>query len=212
MKLSGVAILSCLSLFWRAGGFTLLSSTSSRGGFVASTAQPIEALDETNENSELATARDDLILRAKQILGPEIALGTKDGGECLADNFEFCAAVVGPLPKEEYLGALGNFRLEDSFDIAQNFFGFHVDPMQTNRVWFMSRQSAKHVNTFQKVEPTGKELVLPPQIFHLDFDEEGKVKEVGFYTADRRQGNTGGLGGAFGVRILFVFGGECCCN
>merc|ERR1712194_308627 len=57
------------------------------------------------------------------------------------------------------------FRLEDSFDIAQNFFGFTVDP---------------------------------PQTFHLDFNDDGLIKEVGFYTVDRRQGNTGGVGGAFG--------------
>jgi len=47
-------------------------------------------------------------------------------------------------------------------------------------------------------EPTGKEIIYPPQIQHLDFNEDGKVVEYGFYTADRRQGNTGGLGGAFG--------------
>lgn len=32
---------------------------------------------------------------------------------------------------------------------------------------------------------------------HMDFTEAGLVKEFGFYTVDRRQGNTGGLGGAF---------------
>ena len=47
-------------------------------------------------------------------------------------------------------------------------------------------------------EPTGKEIIYPPQTFHLDFDKEGKVTEFGFYTVDRHQGTTGGLGGAFG--------------
>ena len=32
---------------------------------------------------------------------------------------------------------------------------------------------------------------------HMDFTADGLVKEFGFYTVDRRQGNTGGLGGAF---------------
>ena len=32
----------------------------------------------------------------------------------------------------------------------------------------------------------------------MDFNADGRVKEFGFYTVDRRQGNTGGLGGAFG--------------
>jgi len=47
-------------------------------------------------------------------------------------------------------------------------------------------------------EPTGNKLILPPQAFHIDFNEEGNMKELGFYTVDRRHGNTGGLGGAFG--------------
>lgn len=141
---------------------------------------------------------DDLIKRTKEILSSEISLGTKDGGTCLADDFEFCAAVVGPIGKDEYLDALGSFKLEDSFDIQSNFYGFYVDPLQTNRVWFFSRSEAKHVGKFAGKEATGKELQLPPQCFHIDFNESGLLKELGFYTVDRRQGNTGGLGGVFG--------------
>ena len=55
----------------------------------------------------------ELIERAKQVL--EAGVGTKDEGKCLADDFEFCAAVVGPLGREEYLAALGSFKLEDAF-------------------------------------------------------------------------------------------------
>lgn len=148
--------------------------------------------------STFPIAPNDLIQLSKEILGPDIAIGTKDGGRCLADDFEFCAAVVGPLPKEEYLGALKSFKLEESFEIQQNTFGFTVDPMQTNRVWFFTRQVATHVKDFVGVKASGKKLVLPPQLMHMDFNEDGKVKEFGFYTVDRRQGNTGGLGGAFG--------------
>lgn len=140
----------------------------------------------------------DLLNRAKEILSPEIGIGTKDDGACLASDFEFCAAVVGPIPKEEYLGALNSFKLEDSFDIKQNYHGFYVDPIQTNRVWFFTRQVSKHIAPFLGVEPTNEELELPPQLMHMDFNEDGLVKEFGFYTVDRRQGNTGGLGGAFG--------------
>ena len=139
---------------------------------------------------------DDLIARAKEVLSDNVSLGTKDNGECLAEDFVFRAQFV-EVDKEGYLNALGNFKLEDSFDINPNFFGFNVDPMQTNRVWFFSRSIAKHTGTFAGVEATNKELVLPPQTFHLDFDEKGLIKEVGFYTVDRAQGNTGGLGGAF---------------
>ena len=148
--------------------------------------------------SSFAIVPTDLLARAKEVLSPNIGIGTKDNGACLADDFEFCAAVVGPIPRDEYLEALGNFSLENSFDIQQNYYGFHVDPMQTNRVWFFTRQVAKHVNEFAGVEATGKELTMPPQLMHMDFNEKGLVKEFGFYTVDRRQGNTGGLGGALG--------------
>jgi hypothetical protein len=99
--------------------------------------------------------------------------------------------------KAGFIAALGSFNLADSFDIKQQFFGWTVDPLQPNRVWVFNRQEAVHTNVFFGVKPTGKQLVLPPQAFHVDFTEAGKVKEFGFYTVDRAQGNTGGLGGAF---------------
>lgn len=148
--------------------------------------------------SPFPIAHNDLIARTREVLSPKIGIGTKDSGACLADDFEFCAAVVGPIPKDEYLGALKSFSLEDSFDIQQNYYGFTVDPLQTNRVWFFTRQIAKHTAVFVGAKATGKELILPPQLMHMDFNEDGLVKEFGFYTVDRRQGNTGGLGGAFG--------------
>lgn len=154
------------------------------------------------EKSSFPIPEEKLMERAKEVLSPKIGLGTKDGGECLADDFEFCAAVVGPIGKKEYLNALGTFKLEDAFDITPNFYGMSVDPMQPNRVWFMNRVMGIHKGTFMGAKPTGNKIVYPPQVHHIDFSEDGKVKEYGFYTADRRQGNTGGLGGAFG----FMYG------
>lgn len=139
---------------------------------------------------------DDLIERAKEVLSEKVNIGTADGGVCLADDFTFRAQFV-EIKKEGYLNALKNFDLQKSFDIKPNFFGFTVDPMQTNRVWFYSRSVSKQIDTFQNVEPIDKVIKLPPQCFHLDFNEDGLIKEVGFYTADRAQGNTDGLGGAF---------------
>lgn len=73
--------------------------------------------------------------------------------------------------------------------------------MQRNRVWFFNRQTAVHKATFLGAEPkeddSENQLTLPPQCYHIDFDDDLKMKEFGFYTVDRRQGNTGGLGGAF---------------
>jgi len=147
------------------------------------------------KQSTFPISPDKLMERAKEVLSPTVGLGTKDGGECLADDFEFCAAVVGPIGRKEYLGALGTFDLESAFDISTNFYGLSVDPIQPNRVWFFNRVKGIHKGTFMGAEPTGKEIIYPPQINHIDFNADGKIKEYGFYTADRRQGNTGGLGG-----------------
>merc|ERR1719316_404902 len=146
--------------------------------------------------SDFPIKPEDLVARAKEVL--TAGIGTKDEGACLAEGFEFCAPVVGPLPKEEYLKALGNFKLEESFDLNAQYHMFRVDPTQTNRVWFHTRTLGKHVadsTVFGKA--TNKEVINPPQCMHLDFTADGLVKEFGFYTVDRRQGNTGGLGGAF---------------
>jgi hypothetical protein len=150
------------------------------------------------EVSDFPIAPNDLIARARRVLSPDVGIGTKDKGACLANDFEFVAAVVGPLDKDAYLGALENFDLETAFDIEANFYGFSVDPIQPNRVWFFNRVRGKHVGKFLGTEPTGIEVEYPPQVHHLDFNAGGLVTEYGFYTCDRRQGNTGGLGGAFG--------------
>lgn len=142
----------------------------------------------------------ELIELAKRVLGDEYKVGLNDES-ILADDFEFCAAVVGPLTKGPYLGALRNFKLEDAFpDNNAQFHGWRVDPFQHNRVWFNVRPVATHTGEtpfFGK--PTGKRLELPPQSYSMIFTEAGKVRELTVgYPMDRRLGNTGGLGGAFG--------------
>ena len=90
-------------------------------------------------------------------------------------------------------------QLEDAFpDLNPNYYGFRVDPFEPHRVWFTSRSTATHTGALMGKPPTGKKLSLPPQQFHLDFAPDGRLREIGFYVVDRRQGNTGGLGGAFG--------------
>ena len=112
-----------------------------------------------------------LIARAKQVLAPEVNLGIDDDGACLADDFVFAAAVVGPIGKDEYLAALKTFKLQDSFDIQQNLFGFTVSPVQPNRVYFFSHQTATLKATFAgvKAEDVKEDLVLPPQCLHSKF-------------------------------------------
>lgn len=188
-----------------AGGFLLLAaSCHSVAAFSTPSPSPTLAMEIDAEKAFAAStfpiSPENLLVRAKEVLAPEVSIGTKDGGACLADDFVFCAAVVGPLPKEEYLDALGTFNLDQSFDIVNNAFGFTVSPVQPNRVYWFSNAVATMKAPFFGADPKDvtEDLVFPPQVFHMDFNEDGKVKEFGFYTVDRKYGNTGGLGGAFG--------------
>jgi len=138
---------------------------------------------------------DDLIAKAKDFFFEKKA-GTADQS-ILDDSFVFRAAVV-ETNREDFIKALESFKLEDSFDIRSSYFGWTVDPTQHNRVYVFNRQKGTLIAPFMGAQPTGKVLELPPQCFHVDFTEGGLVKEFGFYTVDRAQGNTGGLGGVFG--------------
>ena len=150
--------------------------------------------------SKFPIAPEDLITRAKVFLSDEVGGGVGDGGECLADNFQFCGPVVGPLGRDEYLNALRDFKLTENFETNPNLFGFTVSPLQTNRVYWFGYSEAKLIAPFfgAKPEDVTEDIILPPQVFHMDFNEEGKVTKFGFATADRTYGNTGGVGGVYG--------------
>lgn len=147
--------------------------------------------------STFAIAPEDLVDLAKDVLRTEIGIGDES---VLSDQFEFCAPVVGPLGKDEYLNALRTFDLQSAFsDLDTRVHNIHVDPFEHNRVWFQNRPIGTHTGSLFGKEPTGKKLELPPQMNSLIFDADGKVQQLTVgYVLDRRCGNTGGLGGAFG--------------
>jgi len=141
---------------------------------------------------------DELIRKAKYVL-------KKDTGvlepTLWADDFEFCAPIVGPLGKEEFLTAAGSFDVYKAFpDFDNRYFGFTVDPLEPGRVWFFVRLVGTNTGGLFGRAPNNRVAELPPQVFSMKFNEEGKVKELTVgYSVDRRQGNTGGLGGLFGL-------------
>lgn len=159
-----------------------------------------------NEEAMVAQSKfpvkpDYLVELAKDALRKQVGL---DDESVLADDFQFCAPVVGPLTKEQYLGALRNFKITDAFpDLDANYHFVRVDPFEHNRVWWFTRSIATHSGPLLGKEPTGTVLELPPQANSFVFNEEGKIKEMTIgYVLDRRVGNTGGLGGIFG----FLYG------
>lgn len=131
--------------------------------------------------------------------------------EVLSEDFKFIFPVVGPLPKAEFIEAFSSFKLEDAFTGSSNFFGFNVDPMEPNRVWFFSRSVLTHSGVLlfgaMKMKPSGASVVSVPQVLSMSFNREGECyKLTGGYSVDRTVGNTGGLGGVFG--LIHAIGGS----
>lgn len=154
-------------------------------------------VEERLAQSTFAISPHDLVERAKTIMKTPPLLGDPDS---LSNDFEFCAPVVGPLNKDQYLGALKNFNLDKAFNNDSRVYNIHVDPFEYNRVWFHVRPIAVHIGEFAGAAATGKTLEQPPQVNSFTFNEQGLVTQLTVgYVVDRRVGNTGGLGAAFGL-------------
>ena len=145
---------------------------------------------------------DGLISKAKYALTKDFGV-LEPGNALWSDEFEFCAPYVGPLSKEKFLEAANGFQIYDAFsDFDNRYFNFNCDPIEPGRVWFMTRLHATNdgIGLFGRKEPTNKSVILPPQMYSFLFNEKGLIRELTVgYPVDRRQGNTGGLGGMFGV-------------
>merc|ERR1712106_259894 len=131
--------------------------------------------------------------------------------ELLSKDFQFIFPVVGPLPKAEFIEAFSSFKIEEAFTGSYNYFGFNVDPMEPNRVWFFSRGLLTNSGMLQfgamKMQPCGTTVVTPPQVISMSFNREGECyKLTGGYSVDRTVGNTGGLGAVFG--LIHAIGGS----
>jgi len=150
----------------------------------------------------------DMIEKAKEVIRTNFGC---DKTSVLADDFLFIFPVVGPLRKQEFIDAFSSFKLEDAFSGSANFFNFNVDPMEPNRVWFFSRSELTHEGTLmfgpQKMKPTNRLVVSVPQVLSFTFNRSGEcTKMTGGYPVDRSVGNTGGLGGVFG--LVYAVGGS----
>jgi hypothetical protein len=190
-------------------GMSMLASTTvdvketTPAASTANVSSPKSYLDKGDLDTETLLAKSTFAIKPDELI--EVAKdfifikknGIADKGASLSDDFVFRAAFVEVLDKDKFVEALLGFNLEDSFELRSQYFGWTVDPTQSNRVWVYNRQEGIHTNDFVGVKPTGNKLVLPPQSIHMDFNEEGKCTEFGVYTVDRGQGNTGGLGGVF---------------
>lgn len=160
--------------------------------------------DEVDEAAMLAEAAfaippEELIQKCKAILKKGI---TNCGDALSDDDFQFIGPVVGPLTKAPFVKAISGFDLGVAFpDMKNNYHGFFVDPFEANRVWFFTRTTGTHTGTLAgSVKPTGVVVECPPQASSMTFNEAGEVTKITVGVCmDRTVGNTGGLGGVFGL-------------
>ena len=151
-------------------------------------------------------SEDELIQMAKAYI-------VKPTPEQLSDDFIFRGPVIGPLCKKDFVAVLNSVSaadkagLTDAFpDLEPNNFGFTVDPVEPNRVWYLMRARGTFLGPFDhptsgRIEPTGAKYIAPPEARSIVFDDEGKVKyqSVG-YVLDRFTGDTTkGKGAVFGA-------------
>ena len=149
---------------------------------------------------------EDLIAKTKAILA---ANNGAEDPSLLASDFKFVAPVVGPLPKDDFLKAFASFQIEEAFPDAKfGYYAFRVDPFEPNRVWFDARFKGTNTGTLAgSLAPTGIAVDAPPQACSMRFNDKGEATQLTVgYVMDRQIGNTGGLGGVFGILYAIGYG------
>jgi hypothetical protein len=147
-----------------------------------------------------------LIELTKRFLASRSGLGADP--DLLSEDFQFFGPVVGPLTKKAFVQAIGSVDFDTAFpNFTPEFYGFVVDPLEADRVWYTARGKGINSGPLPPFAPqgTGKKLVNPPQACSVTFGKDGLVKKYTIgYVMDRTVGNTGGLGGLYGV--LYAIG------
>ena len=157
-------------------------------------------------SSTFPVSPETLIAATKRVLAKNN--GTEEPA-LLASDFKFVAPVVGPLGKEEFLKAFASFKIEEGFPDAKfGYYAFRVDPFEPNRVWFDARFTGTNTGKLAgSLEPTNKRVEAPPQACSMLFNERGEATQLTVgYVMDRQLGNTGGLGGLFGILYAIGYG------
>ena len=169
----------------------------------------IDETDRLSKRPESALPPDEMILIAKKFLASKGGLGGDP--KFLSPSFTFEGPVVGPLGREEFLEAIGSVDFAAAFpDFQSEFYGFHVDPFEGDRVWYTARGKGKNTGPLLPFVPetsgTGLTVVNPPQVCSITIDHAtGLITKYTIgYVVDRTVGNTGGLGGLYG--ILYALG------
>ena len=139
-----------------------------------------------------------MIQLAKGVLNSE--LGTKDP-DLLSDSFTFCGPLVGPLDKTSFIEAFSSFKIRDALpDLEENYSNFRVDPYDPYRIWYDVQGSGTRTGILGGKEGNGAKYQGPPEAASMTFDDDGFCTRLtAGAVMDPTIGNTGGLGGVFGI-------------
>jgi len=132
----------------------------------------------------------------------------------LSPDFVFRGPVIGPFNKADFvktfksMAASDKKGMNDAFpDLQGNVFGFSVDPVEPNRVWYFVRPRGTFTGPFDhptvgRIEPTNAKYIAPPEARSVMIDPETGLiiyASVGYIT-DRFTGDTTkGKGAVFGL-------------
>jgi len=170
---------------------------------------------EARTSQSFALSEEELIELTKQFLNVQFDFAGASNpnnltlSDLLADNFEFWGPVVGPLGKDTFAEAFGSFKVADAFPDGKNdYYQFHRDPYDPARIWFITRFEGKNTGTLAGFLPaTNKKVETPPQAQSCTFNAQGQITKFTIgYVLDRNLGNTGGLGGVYGLFYAIGYG------
>ena len=123
---------------------------------------------------------------------------------------------IGPLNRADYLQAFTTYKnsgmdfQKAAPDLLQDMQGFHLDPHNPWRVWFVVRYSGTHAGTVTlpnsdaQLEPRDppQKLYGGPELFSIWWTREKTIKwETVGYSGDRYTGTNQGYGAVVGILI-----------
>lgn len=157
------------------------------------------------EAANFPIGEDDLVALAKAYVA---SFTNGDGVDWYAPDFRFVAPVVGPFDKELFLDSLTGFDLEAAFpDLSSNSHHFRADPFEAGRVWWSVKYTGTNTGPVLGRPATGKSVESPVQAQSATFNARGEVTKFTIgYVLDKETGNTGGLGGVFGLFYAIGYG------
>lgn len=195
------SIISVSDVPQKLSSFTL---TEAERAFYARNFVDSAATKEANGGLSLTpfvTSEEELIEHCK---GCYVRLFASMDGDVLTDDFRFVGPVVGPVGKAELIDALRRFDVNTAFPQGSAIIhGHYVDPTRPNRVVGLTGfDGVQEAPMLMGAENIGKRVVAPPQVWSMTFAEDGRIcKITAGVVMDREEGNTGGVGGLFGLLV-----------